>query len=112
MKSDMVKVSIERYCPVEARHWVQSYVVPREERTSVLEFLNYIFEELDPTLAYRRHLCKARMCWGCMMMINGRPRLACWEVVHAGQHELTLAPLEGRRVIRDLIVDLGELEAE
>ena len=112
MGSETVTVSIARYSPDEGRQWVQAYEVPRGERTSVLEFLNYIFEELDPTLAYRRHLCNARMCHGCMMMVNGRPRLVCWEIVAAGQGELSLAPLERCTIIRDLVVDLGELGRE
>jgi succinate dehydrogenase/fumarate reductase-like Fe-S protein len=47
-----------------------------------------------------------------MMTVNGRPRLVCWEVVAPEQRELTLAPLKGCRIIRDLAVDFGELDEE
>jgi succinate dehydrogenase/fumarate reductase-like Fe-S protein len=103
-------VSIERYDPREEKEWVQTYEVPRGKSTSVLDFLNYIFDELDPTLGYRRHLCKARMCHACAMMVNDKPRLICWEVVSPEQDEIALAPLRGHRTLRDLVVQFGQTD--
>jgi succinate dehydrogenase/fumarate reductase iron-sulfur protein len=110
MNDSTVKVKIERYDPEINEHYFQTYEVPRGSKARVLDYLNYIFEELDPSLAYRRHLCKARMCNGCLMMVNGSPRMVCWEVVSSEQKEIILSPLKGRTVIRDLVVDFGGLE--
>jgi succinate dehydrogenase/fumarate reductase-like Fe-S protein len=105
MKKEIIKVNIERYDPRKNRRYIQTYSVPRGSRLRVLDFLNYIFEEIDPSLAYRRHLCKARMCRGCLMMVNGKPGLICWELVPPGQKEITLSPIKGKRVLKDLVVD-------
>ena len=108
MNDDTVKVVIERYNPEENREYTVIYEVPRDTKTRVLDFLNYIFEELDSSLSYRRHLCKARMCNGCLMMVNGKPRLVCWERVSIEQKEIVLSPLRGKKVLKDLVVDFGK----
>jgi len=112
MSDPTVRVKIERYDPEKKENYLQTYEVPRGSKARVLDFLNYIFEELDPSLAYRRHLCNARMCHGCLMMVNGKPRMVCWEVVSPEQNEITLSPLSGRTVFKDLVVDFGGQELE
>jgi succinate dehydrogenase/fumarate reductase iron-sulfur protein len=111
MNENFVKVKIERYDPEKDKKYVESYDVPRGTKARVLDFLNYIFEEVDSSLGYRRHLCKARMCNGCLMMVNDKPRLICWEVISPDQKEITLSPLKGKKIIKDLVVDFeGHLE--
>ncbi|HSR10521.1 MAG TPA: 2Fe-2S iron-sulfur cluster-binding protein, partial [Thermodesulfobacteriota bacterium] len=110
--NDIVRIEIERFDPEEGRSYSQVYEVPRGTKTRVLDFLVYIFEEIDPSLAYRRHLCKARMCNGCLMMVNGKARFACWEIVSPEEREIRLSPLEGKRIFKDLVVDLGKEENE
>jgi succinate dehydrogenase/fumarate reductase-like Fe-S protein len=112
MSDATVRVTIERYDPEKKERYLQTYEVPRGSKSRVLDFLEYIFEELDPSLAYRRHLCKARMCHGCLMMVNGKPSMVCWEVVSAQQTEITLSPLKGRTVFKDLVAEFGGLEPE
>ena len=107
MGKDIVTVRIERYDPAKNETYEQSYEVPRGTKARVLDFLNHIFEKMDPSLAYRRHLCNARMCNGCLMMVNGKPRMVCWEVISPEQDEVSLAPLKGKTVFRDLVVDFG-----
>jgi len=108
MNKDMVKVNVARYDPEKETEYLQTYDVPRGSKVRVLDFLNYIFDEIDPSLGYRRHLCKARMCNGCMMMVNDKARLVCWEVVSPKQNEITLSPLKGRKVLKDLVVNFEE----
>ena len=112
MDEKMVKVNIERFDPETDKNYTQSYEVPRGTKVRVLDFLNYIFEEMDPSLAFRRHLCNARMCSGCLMMVNGQPRMVCWEVVSPEQSEITLARLKGKKVFKDLVVDFEGKEGE
>ena len=107
MNESTVIVKIERYDPEKKKHYLQTYEVPRGSKSRVLDYLQYIFEELDSSLAYRRHLCKARMCNGCLMMVNDKPSLVCWEIVPPDQKEIILSPLKGRQVMRDLVVDFG-----
>ncbi len=108
MNNDMVKITVTRYDPVKDTEYIQTYQVPRGSRVRVLDFLNYIFDEIDPSLAYRRHLCKARMCNGCLMMVNDKPRLVCWEVVSPEQNEITLSPLKERKILKDLVVNFED----
>ncbi len=114
MRTDTVKVRVERFDPDERRSYFQEYDVPRGTRTRVLDFLFYIFEEVDPTLGYRRHLCRAKICNGCLMMVNGRARFVCWELVPPEQSEITLSPLRGRKVLKDLVTEFdgGDEPAE
>ena len=66
-----------RYLPEsdpEPRH--QVYEVPYSDTSSVLEALQYIKDELDPTLSFRWS-CRMAICGSCGMNINGVPRLAC-----------------------------------
>ncbi len=106
MMNDIVRIRIERFDPEENKTYSRVYDVPRGTKTRVLDFLVYIFEKIDPSLAYRRHLCRARMCNGCLMMVNGKPRLACWELISPDQTEINLSPLKGKKVLKDLVVDL------
>jgi succinate dehydrogenase/fumarate reductase-like Fe-S protein len=108
MTNDIVRVTVERYNPATGRRYAESYDVPRGLKLRVLDSLDYILREIDPSLGHRRHLCKAEMCNGCLMTVNGKPRLACRELVSAGQHEISLGPLQGRTVLKDLVVDFEE----
>ena len=110
MSKGIVKVNIERYDPEKNKIYSKAYEVPRGSRVRVLDFLNYIFEELDPSLGYRRHLCKAKLCKGCVMTVNGNPRMACWEIVSPEQNEITISALKGKRVLKDQVVDFENKE--
>jgi len=79
------------------------YLIDVTEGSTVLEVLHMI-RQLDPGLAYTVHHCKMGVCGGCMMVINGRKRLACRTLVN--QSELRIEPVPGLLVIKDLLVDL------
>ncbi|MFM9968061.1 MAG: succinate dehydrogenase/fumarate reductase iron-sulfur subunit [Burkholderiales bacterium] len=72
-----MNIEVMRYLPesdVEPR--TQTYTVPYSDTASVLEALQYIKDELDPTLSFRWS-CRMAICGSCGMNINGVPRLAC-----------------------------------
>ena len=61
---------------------------------------------MDGTLAFRRS-CAHGVCGSDAMRINGRNRLACKVLVKdLGSSEITVEPMLGLRVIKDLIVDM------
>ncbi|MDO8690012.1 MAG: 2Fe-2S iron-sulfur cluster-binding protein [Dehalococcoidia bacterium] len=76
--------------------------VPFEDR-SVLEVLHAIYQERDPSLAYR-HVCTKGFCGSCQMVVNGVPVLACQSPAQA---EMTIEPHPRFPVVRDLVVDRG-----
>ena len=55
---------------------MQRYEVPYNDEWVVLDALNYVKDQLDPTLSYRWS-CHMAVCGSCGMMVNGEPKLAC-----------------------------------
>ncbi len=87
----------------------QIYDVPTKGLVRVLDLIKYIHEELDPTFAYRRHICRDDVCMGCLISINGKVQLACSTPLEPGRMEYHLAHAKTFPLIRDLVVDyLGE----
>ena len=103
-----VKVKVFRYNPEKGQSpSYKTYDVPVEEKkTLVLQLLKDIFEDQDRTLAFRYYSCGFKFCNSCMMMINGQAKHACMTTVEPGD-EITVEPLKGYPVIRDLVVDFG-----
>lgn len=83
----------------------QTYQVPYLRRMSVLTMLNYIYEHLDPTLAYRNYTCGRGLCNSCRVKLNGKTIKGCNILVRAGDR-LVLRPFNDR-VIRDLATVIG-----
>ena len=76
----------------ESPHF-QSYEVPVEKGTTVLDGLIYIQDYLDGSLAFRSS-CRAAVCGSCAMHINGMYRLACeTQVSDLGSGKVTIRPL-------------------
>jgi len=102
----MVKFEIFRYRPDENgdEAW-QSYEVPCPEDWVVLDALNYIKDEIDPTLSHRWS-CRMGVCGSCGMMVNGVPDLACKSFVRDLPQPIRVGPLANFPVVRDLVVEL------
>ncbi len=64
-------------------------------------------KDRDPTLAVRRS-CREGVCGSDAMNINGRNGLACITPLAQLRQPITLRPLPGLPVIRDLVVDLTQ----
>ncbi len=101
-----VRIRVPRFnAETDATPKFQEYTVTVTPQTTVLDALNSIRSEQDGTLAFRRS-CRSGMCGSCGMLINGRNRLACnTRVVDLNNHEVSVNPLPGFPVIRDLVVD-------
>ncbi|MEC9486585.1 MAG: succinate dehydrogenase iron-sulfur subunit [Prosthecochloris sp.] len=99
-------VRILRYHPeLKPRPWHQTYRVEASGHERVLDVLLKIQSEQDPTLALRKS-CGHGVCGSDAMMINGENRLACSTLMRdiTGKN-LTVEPLPGAMVQRDLIID-------
>ena len=104
MQQKRITVRIKR-SPGAAVEVKDCFEVPLEEGTSVLNLLEYISRNLDSTLAYYGS-CKIGKCMGCTLKINGERGLACTTLV---AEDLGLEPDDRYPVIRDLVVDMGDL---
>lgn len=101
-------IQIKRYLPEEhAEPFWQSFTVPWDDTTSILDALNYIKEELDPTLSFRWS-CRMAICGSCGYMVNGIPKLGCKDFVRNYPDELRIEPLAHFTVERDLMVAMDE----
>ena len=74
----------------------------------VLDILNKIKNEIDPTLAYRRS-CAHGVCGSCAMNMGGKNGLACTKPHAEIDGDIDIYPLPHLRVKRDLIGDLDGL---
>ncbi len=103
---EMIKVRVRRQDPaLEESARFEEYQVPCSRARRVLDVLEYIQEELDPTLAWRPHLCRDSCCSACWLQVDGRKRMACTTVLDETRGPIVLEPLPGYALIRDLVVD-------
>jgi len=85
-------------------HW-ENYQVELEPTDRVLDGIEAIKGGVDGTLALRRS-CAHGICGSDAMIINGRNRLACKVLVKSVKQPITIEPMRGFRVLKDLIVDM------
>ncbi len=104
-------VSVYRYNPdTDQKSRMQDYEIeiPGGRDLMVLDLLE-LLKEQDPSLSYRRS-CREGVCGSDGVNMNGKNGLACItplsEVVRA--NKLSIKPLPGLPVIRDLVIDLTQ----
>jgi succinate dehydrogenase / fumarate reductase, iron-sulfur subunit len=101
-----VDLRVLRYNPEvdERPHW-DSYRVESGPMDRVLDLLQKVKGETDGTLTFRRS-CAHGVCGSDAMLINGRNRLACKIRVDQLGNRISVAPLPGFGVVKDLVVDM------
>jgi succinate dehydrogenase / fumarate reductase iron-sulfur subunit len=101
-----VKVKIRRFNPeTDKKPWWGKYEVEVEPADRVLDALHYVKWYLDGTLTLRRS-CAHGVCGSDAMRINGRNRLACKVLIKDAGRRITVEPILGLPVIKDLVVDM------
>ena len=107
-----VDLRILRFDPEHdaAPHW-ESYRVDAEPMDRVLNLLITVKADQDGTLTFRRS-CAHGICGSDAMLINGRNRLACKIRVDQLGRKITVAPLTGLPVMKDLVVDMDRFFAK
>jgi succinate dehydrogenase / fumarate reductase iron-sulfur subunit len=104
-----LKMSIYRFDPSkDDKPYMQDIVieVPTDKEIMVLDAL-HLAKAKEPSLSYRRS-CREGVCGSDGMNINGKNGLACITPLSEAvkKNKLTLRPMPGLPVIRDLIVDM------
>jgi len=103
-----ITVRILRFNPeTDARPYFQAYSVECQPTDRVLDVLNRIKAQQDGSLTFRSS-CEHGVCGSDAMMINGRNRLACKVLLQSLElnRPITLEPIRGLLVKRDLVVDM------
>jgi len=80
----------------------EEFAVPFEAGATVLDALLWIRRWRDPSLAIRYSCINANVCKECTIAIDGTVDYACTTRLRAGA-VVTLDPLPGKRVLRDLV---------
>lgn len=101
-----VTLRIKRFNPEQdQKAHFEEYKVEVEGTDRVLDALNQVKWYQDGTLTYRRS-CAHGICGSDAMRINGRNRLACKILMQDLGKRITLEPLIGFKVEKDLLVDM------
>ncbi len=101
-----VTVKVFRYNPEKDRKpSYKTYALEADPTDRVLDLLEKVKGHQDGTLTFRRS-CGHGVCGSDAMRINGMNRLACKTLVRDVGAKITVEPLLGLRVIKDLIVDM------
>ena len=106
MKSNFTIFRFDPAVDKQARY--QEYAIDVEPTDKILDCLNKIRFEQDPTLVYRAS-CSHGICGSDAMVINGHIGLACQKLVrdYKTANNFVIEPLPLFNVIKDLIVDLN-----
>jgi succinate dehydrogenase / fumarate reductase iron-sulfur subunit len=102
-----VTLKIFRYNPeTDKKPHYEKYTLDAQPTDRILDLLEQIKGEVDGTLSFRRS-CAHGICGSDAMRINGVNRLACKALVKDfNTNRITVEPILGLSVIKDLIVDM------
>lgn len=106
MPNKSLKVKVFRFDPSGSRDkYYDTFQVPFTEGMSAMNALDYVYQNLDSSLAYYDHAgCALGICGRCTAKINGKPGLLCQTIIDA---DVTLEPLSDANVLKDLVVKKG-----
>ncbi len=103
-----MKFRIYRYNPdTDKAPYMQDYELEIEPHGKMLLDALILLKEQDDSLSVRKS-CRDGVCGSDAMNINGRNGLACITPLGSLKEPVTLRPLPGLPVIRDLIVDMTQ----
>jgi fumarate reductase iron-sulfur subunit len=107
--SEKAVLEVMRYLPdEETEPRFQKYELGYKDNWVVLDALNHIKEELDPTLSFRWS-CRMGICGSCGMMVNGEPKLTCEAFIRDYDTEtIKIEPLSHFPVVRDLVINMED----
>ncbi|MGC8481890.1 MAG: 2Fe-2S iron-sulfur cluster-binding protein, partial [Acidimicrobiales bacterium] len=107
-----VHLRIKRYNPeTDTRpHW-QEFELRMKPSDTVLNALHEIKWTQDGTLTFRRS-CAHGVCGSDAMVINGENKLGCINLISDVGTDLTIEPIRGLPVIKDLVVDMEPFFAQ
>ena len=101
-----LRLKIRRFNPeVAEESWWDEFTVECDPLDRLVEVLHEVKWRQDGTLSFRRS-CAHGICGSDAMLINGRNDLACKVLAHDVAPRVTIEPIRGLPVLKDLIVDM------
>ncbi len=108
IKKRLVQLDVLRFDPEkDSEPYFQRYEILCPEEWVVLDALNAVKENIDPTLAYRWS-CHMAVCGSCGMMVNGEPKLSCHAFLRDYDGVIRVEPLANFPIARDLITEADD----
>jgi succinate dehydrogenase / fumarate reductase iron-sulfur subunit len=103
-----IKFRVFRYNPEkDKKPYFDTFLIDTDPSERILDLLELVKDDYDSTLSFRRS-CAHGVCGSDAMRINAKNALACKVLVkNLTSNTITVEPLLGLPVIRDLIVDMG-----
>src|SRR5512139_273591 len=101
-----ISLKVFRFDPEVDKKWhYETYRLEADPTDTVLDLLEKVKGQQDGRLSFRRS-CAHGVCGSDSMRINGRNHLACKTLVRDLGDHITVEPLMGLKVVKDLIVDM------
>lgn len=108
--SKSITLRIAQYNPKKdtERKFIE-FQVPYEKWTTVLDTILDVKKHFDHSVGVR-YSCRQASCGSCGMIINGKPKLACFtKITELGSDLVTVEPMHNFPIIRDLVVSFERL---
>ena len=105
-----VTLRISKYNPKtdHEKKWID-YKISYEKWTTVLDAILQAKSYSDHSIGVR-YSCRQASCGSCGMIINGKPKLACFtKISELNSGIVTLEPMKNFPIIRDLVVGFDRL---
>ncbi len=105
-----ITLRIARFNPAndDAKKFME-FNISYEKWTTVLEAILDVKKHFDHSIAVR-YSCRQATCGSCGMIINGKPRLACFtKISELNSNIVTVEPMNNFPIIRDLAVKFERL---
>jgi succinate dehydrogenase/fumarate reductase-like Fe-S protein len=111
MQVKSIKTKVFRFNPRQDQDpFFQEYDVPWEPGMTAMDVLDYIYQNLDSTLAYYDHAaCKLGICARCTGRVNGKPGLLCQAEV---SENMVIEPSSDKNIVRDLVFERANKKSE
>lgn len=108
--ANTITLRVAKFNPAtdKEKHWID-FQIPYQRWTTVLDAILEAKKYLDHSIAVR-YSCRQASCGSCGMIINGRPRLACFtKISELDSNIVTVEPMNNFPIIRDLAVGFDRL---
>jgi succinate dehydrogenase/fumarate reductase-like Fe-S protein len=103
MEQKKITAKVFRFDPTaDKESHFQDYEVPFVEGMSAMNALDYIYQNLDGSLAYYDHAgCALGICARCTGKVNGKAGLFCQIPVEG---DVRIEPVSTSNVVKDLVI--------
>ena len=108
--SKTITLKVAKYNPNtdHEKRWID-YEIPYKKWTTVLDVILEAKSHFDHSIGVR-YSCRQASCGSCGMIINGKPKLACFTKINElNSNIVKVEPMKNFPIIRDLVVGFDRM---